>query len=124
MREIADVAVGFPTAVFTAALVVLAGVWLLVLLGTAGRDSSYDALSLPMAASASAVVVISWFLSAAGSLALRRLALPDPWHVPAASALLVGSSALALLVTRWATRAWRDRLARTRKPGSADRRRK
>ena len=124
MREIADIAVGFPTAVFTAALVVLAGLWLLVLLGTAGRDSSYDAVSRPVAAAASAVVALSWFLCVAGSLALRRIELSGPWHVLAASALLVGSAALAFLVTRWAMRRWRDRTARKRAPGSTERRRR
>ncbi|WP_328935012.1 MULTISPECIES: hypothetical protein [unclassified Streptomyces] len=123
MREIADIAVGFPTAVFTAVLVVLVGLWLLVLLGTAGRDSSYDALSLPVVAASSALVGTSWFLCVSGSLILRGVGLPGPWHTLAASALLVCSPAPAFKVARRVTRARRDRPAHSREPGSPDRHR-
>ncbi|WP_019062967.1 hypothetical protein [Streptomyces prunicolor] len=123
MREIADIAGGFPTAVFTAVLVLLVGLWLLVLLGTAGRDSSYDAVSLPVVAASSAVVVMSWFLCVSGSLVLRGVGLPAPWHTLTASAVLIGSPALAFKIARRVTRVWRDRPARSREPGSPDRHR-
>ncbi|MFF7984046.1 hypothetical protein ACFZDK_33865 [Streptomyces sp. NPDC007901] len=112
MSEIADIAVGFPVIVFTTVLVVVLGLWLLVLLGTAGRDSSYDAVNLPVAAAASAVVALSWLLSTAGSLALRRIELAGPWYALATLAVLGASPTLAYMAIRRATRAWRERSAR------------
>ncbi|MGW4203484.1 hypothetical protein [Streptomyces sp. NPDC004726] len=78
MDEFLHAAFGFPTMVFTAALVVVCGFWLLVLIGAAEHDGfdadlNADALSLggvPVSVSASLLIALAWFLSLAGSVLL------------------------------------------------------
>ncbi|MFJ4791081.1 hypothetical protein [Streptomyces sp. NPDC088794] len=120
MQEIADTAVGFPTVTFTAALVVIAGFWLRVLLGRIQRDSfdsdvatdapgGYD---LPVAAAASFVIALAWMFSLGGSVFLRRSEIPGLLYALLAVTVLVGSVALAYVVTRvamWASHSeWPD----------------
>ncbi|MER7111419.1 hypothetical protein [Streptomyces sp. NPDC000229] len=104
MGEFWQAAATFPTVSFTAALVVVAGFWLLVLVGGADTDSfdadvDTDALSLggvPVSVSASLLIVLSWFSSLTGSVLLARTG----W--PAASVHLLGVALLfASLVGSW-----------------------
>jgi hypothetical protein len=81
MGEYLSAAAGFPTMLFSAALVVVLGFWLLVLSGVEHRgafDSDVDAEALrlggvPVAVSASLFVVIGWSLSLSGSVLLHRV---------------------------------------------------
>ncbi|MBT2509384.1 hypothetical protein J7I98_26595 [Streptomyces sp. ISL-98] len=80
MDEFLHATATFPTVLFSAALVVVVGFWLLVLLGAADHDSfdadvDTDALSLdgvPVSVSASLLIALSWFFSFTGSLLLAR----------------------------------------------------
>ncbi len=80
MGEFLHATAAFPTALFSAALVVVVGFWLLVLLGAADHDSfdadvETDALSLggvPVSVSASLLIALSWFFSVTGSILLAR----------------------------------------------------
>ncbi|MGW6457388.1 hypothetical protein ACWF94_15945 [Streptomyces sp. NPDC055078] len=78
MAEFLDALLRFPTALFTAALAVVIGFWLLVLCGGAehdGFDTGTDTGALhlggvPVAVSASLLITLGWFLSLTGSALL------------------------------------------------------
>ncbi|MFI9587717.1 hypothetical protein ACIHCQ_39265 [Streptomyces sp. NPDC052236] len=80
MGEFLDAAVRFPTVLFTSALVVVIGFWLLVVGGAVAHDGfdadvDSDALGLggvPVAVSASLLIALSWFGSLSGSVLLAR----------------------------------------------------
>ncbi|WP_405638832.1 hypothetical protein [Streptomyces sp. NBC_00019] len=80
MLDVIDAAAGFPTVLFTSALVVSLAFWLRVLLGRAGvRDFDADAPALarmlgeaPVAVSASVVAASGWLVSFAGTVVLDR----------------------------------------------------
>ncbi|MGA5407220.1 hypothetical protein ACPCSC_08135 [Streptomyces lavendulocolor] len=109
MDEFWQATTTFPTVLFTAALVVVVGFWLLVLAGAAGADgfdADVDAGALglggvPVAVSASLLIVLSWFAALTGSVLLARA----PW--PAALVHLLGAAlaCASLLGSWWATRA-------------------
>ncbi|MGW1030653.1 hypothetical protein ACWD4Z_00530 [Streptomyces antibioticus] len=110
MRQaVIDAAVRFPDVIWTSALVVASGFWLLVLLGLAGaRDFDADAPGLarssrgvPVAVLASAVIAHAWLLGLAGSVLLDRLRLTGPAEAAARVTLLALSALLALTTTRW-----------------------
>ncbi|MEU3277933.1 hypothetical protein [Streptomyces antibioticus] len=110
MRQaVIDAAVRFPDVIWTSALVVALGFWLLVLLGLAGaRDFDADAPGLvrssrgvPVAVLASAVIAHAWLLGLAGSVLLDRLRLTGSAEAVARVALLALSALLALTTTRW-----------------------
>ncbi|MFG2026295.1 hypothetical protein [Streptomyces sp. NPDC048825] len=73
MRAFLEAATGFPTLLFTAALVVVVGFWVLVAFGAAGSDSfdadadaDLDAWGMggvPVAVAFSLLTVLAWFLS-------------------------------------------------------------
>ncbi|QGV79793.1 hypothetical protein [Streptomyces ficellus] len=108
--------VTFPAVLFTAALVVVAGFWLLVLVGGADRDSfdgdvNADALRLggvPVSVSASLLVAVAWLLAVTGSLALSVTGWPAALcHLLDAVLLfvaLLGSWALMSAFVRLLTR--------------------
>ncbi|MEU2298155.1 hypothetical protein [Streptomyces antibioticus] len=110
MRQaVIDAAVRFPDVIWTSALVVALGFWLLVLLGLAGaRDFDADAPGLarssrgvPVAVLASAVIAHAWLLGLTGSVLLDRLRLTGPAEAAARVTLLALSALLALTTTRW-----------------------
>lgn len=80
MDEFVTSALAFPTVLFTAALVVVLGFWLLVIFGAAdhdGFDSDVDSGALgvggaPVALSASLLVAVAWFTSLTGAVLLSR----------------------------------------------------
>lgn len=94
MDEFRDAALGFPAALFTAALVVVVGFWLLVLLGAAdhggfhghahlpahghagsGGSARSDAQGIggaPVTVVASLLITLAWFISFTGSVLVRR----------------------------------------------------
>ncbi|WP_093804112.1 DUF1449 family protein [Streptomyces sp. Wb2n-11] len=85
MDEFLHATATFPAVLFSAALVVVVGFWLLVLLGAADHDSfdadvDTDALSLggvPVSVSASLLIALSWFSSVTGSILLARTGWSD-----------------------------------------------
>ncbi|MEU9607495.1 hypothetical protein [Streptomyces sp. NPDC048057] len=78
MNAFMAAAIGFPTLFLTAALVVVIGFWLLVLLGAVdheGFDVDVDAHALhlggvPIAVSGSLLIAVAWFLSLASGVLL------------------------------------------------------
>ncbi|MFF8957835.1 hypothetical protein [Streptomyces sp. NPDC014894] len=100
-----DAALGFPTVLFTAALVVVLVFWLLVAVGAAGHDS-FDAdldsgpLSVggvPVSVTVSLTVALGWFLSLAGCVLLAGA--EGSWRL-----LKVPLLPVVLLLAWWLTR--------------------
>ena len=114
MRQITEAVLGFPTVTFTAALVLVVGFWVLILLGPSRRDritrrtgaDPLDAGGTQAIAGASLVIALAWILSLGGSLLLRPHEAPQPLGAVLAVLLLVTSLALATLATRLMTRLW------------------
>ncbi|WP_137992579.1 hypothetical protein [Streptomyces vilmorinianum] len=99
--EFLSAAAAFPTVVFTAALVVVAGFWLLVLCGIAdhdGFDADLDADVLrlgrvPASVSLSVGIALAWLLSLAGSVALARTEPPGLFLLKGALFVLAPTAA-------------------------------
>lgn len=78
MSDVIGATARFPTVIFTTALVVALGFWLLVLLGRAGtRDFDADAPALakvfkgvPVTVAASVVMMSGWLVSLSGMILL------------------------------------------------------
>lgn len=98
----------FPAVLFTAALAVVIGFWLLVLLGAVDHDSfdadvDTGALSLggvPVSVSASLLITLSWFLSVTGSVLLARTGWPGALLHLLGAVLLFASLFSAWRMTR------------------------
>ncbi|MGW0734267.1 hypothetical protein [Streptomyces sp. NPDC002851] len=109
MNEFLNAAFGFPTALFTAALVVIVGFWLLVAVGAAESDGFEGDLGLgrvglggvPVAVAVSVFVAVAWCGSLIGSVLLRRAGFEGPGYGGLAAAVLV----LAVLLARSVVRA-------------------
>jgi hypothetical protein len=108
MGQVFDAAAEFPTIIFTSALLVALGFWLLVLLGRADvhafdADAPSFARALrgtPLAVAASVVIVSAWLVSLTGTLLLFRAGLGGLGGAVARVALLALSALLAWLLTR------------------------
>lgn len=112
MDEFLHATATFPTVLISAALVVVVGFWLLVLLGVADHDGfdadvDTDALSLggvPVSVSASLLIALSWFFSVTGSTLLARTGWSDALlHLLGAvllSASVIGSWRLTRALVR------------------------
>ncbi|MDX6759121.1 MULTISPECIES: hypothetical protein [Streptomyces] len=108
MDEFMRAALGFPTVLFTAALVGVLGFWLLVLCGAAdhdgvGADSGSVALGIggvPVTVSASLLISLAWFTSLTGSVLLARTGWPGALVHFLGAAVLFASMCLSWLVTR------------------------
>lgn len=80
MREFLVAATGFPAVIFSSALLVVIGFWLLVMLGGAEADSFDSDADLgpaglggvPVTVAASMAVVVAWFSTLAGSVLIGR----------------------------------------------------
>lgn len=116
MGEFLSVAAGLPTVVFSAALMVVVGFWLLVLVGGAEHDSfdtdvNADALHLggvPVAVSFSLFVVFGWLFSFTGSVLLADSGMPGA-PLLSLEATLFGAS---IFCAWWLTRRLVGPLAR------------
>ncbi|WP_405613946.1 hypothetical protein OG292_15455 [Streptomyces sp. NBC_01511] len=114
MREFIDAALGFPTFLFTAALIVIVGFWLLVLAGAAETDSfdsdvDLDAAGIggvPVAVAFSLLTALAWFGSLAASVTLHRFGAFGAFGGSGLvrAALTLGVMAGATLLAWWATR--------------------
>ncbi|MFF3327429.1 hypothetical protein [Streptomyces sp. NPDC002889] len=108
MAEFLETAVGFPTLLFTSALVVVIAFWLLVLLGAADSDTfdsdvDTDALHLggvPVAVSVSLLIALGWFCSLTGSVVLARTGVSGVAFHLLGAVLLFASLFVAWRVTR------------------------
>ncbi|MGW0820247.1 hypothetical protein [Streptomyces sp. NPDC002845] len=112
MDTLLEAATGLPTILFTAALVVVVGFWLLVAVGATGsrlfdEDADLDAWGtggVPVAVAFSLLTAFAWFLSLGGTVLLEPVAASG---VPRAlTGLVVPVAALlaAWRLTRWAVR--------------------
>ncbi|MEV0523974.1 hypothetical protein AB0I66_11160 [Streptomyces sp. NPDC050439] len=112
MEELLGAAAGFPGVAFSAALLVVIGFWLLVLLGGFDADSfdadaDMTALGLdgvPVAVPVSLMVVIGWFTSVTGSVLLGRAGLEGLAHLAADGGAFLISLLMAWLLTRCVVR--------------------
>ncbi|MFI0975811.1 hypothetical protein ACH4SP_02140 [Streptomyces sp. NPDC021093] len=108
MGEFLDAAAGFPTLLLSAALVVVVGFWLLVLIGGADHDAfdgdvNTDVLGfggVPVSVSASLFVALAWFLSLSGSVLAARAGVSGPGRAVVGTAVLVASVLVARSLTR------------------------
>jgi len=112
MGEFLHATATFPAVLFTAALAVVIGFWMLVLVGGADPDSfdadvDSSALGLggvPVSVSASLLIALSWFFSVTGSVLLSLTGWPDALvdvlGVLVLFASLVGSWRLTRVVRR------------------------
>ncbi|MEV1054511.1 hypothetical protein [Streptomyces sp. NPDC049887] len=112
MAEFLQATAGFPAVLFTSALLVVIGFWLLVLAGAADPDSfdtdvDTDAAGLggvPVSVAASLLIALGWFGSLSGSVLLARAGLAGlPFHLSRV-AVLAASLVLAWWVTRMLVR--------------------
>ncbi|MCX5386402.1 hypothetical protein [Streptomyces sp. NBC_00083] len=80
MTEFLAAALGFPAALFSAALIVVVAFWLLVLVGAAEHTTFngdvhgpvFGGGGVPVSVAVSLLTGISWFISLAGSVLVRR----------------------------------------------------
>ncbi|MGW7056709.1 hypothetical protein [Streptomyces sp. NPDC054887] len=108
MDEFLHATATFPTVLFSAALVVVVGFWLLVLLGAARHDSfdsdvDTEALGLggvPLSVSASLLIALCWFFSVTGWLLLSRTGWPEALLHLLAAVLLFASALGSWRLTR------------------------
>ncbi|MFD6973691.1 hypothetical protein [Streptomyces sp. NPDC059979] len=108
MDEFIAAALGFPTVLFTASLVVVLGFWLLVLCGAAdhdglGPDVDGGVLGIggvPLTLSVSLLIALAWFTNLSGSVLLARTGWPGTWVHFLETILLFGSLILSWRVTR------------------------
>ncbi|WP_233522012.1 hypothetical protein [Streptomyces triticagri] len=106
--EFFDAALGFPAALFTAALVVVICFWLLVLFGVSEHDSfdgdvNTDVAGLggvPVSVTVSVVTVVAWCLSLTGSVLVGRSAAEGTLRQGLQAAVLVVALLLAWAVAR------------------------
>ncbi|WP_406206283.1 hypothetical protein OG331_40395 [Streptomyces sp. NBC_01017] len=108
MGQVFDAAAEFPTIIFTSALLVALGFWLLVLLGRADVHTfDADAPTLvrtlrgtPFAVAASVVIATVWLVSLTGTLLMVRAGLTGLGGAAARVALLALSTLVAWLLMR------------------------
>ncbi|MEW1927532.1 hypothetical protein [Streptomyces sp. NPDC088360] len=108
MSEFLEAATGFPAVIFSFALVVVLGFWLLVMLGGAevgsfDSDVDLDVSGLgavPVTVVASLAVVVAWFSTLAGSVLIGRAGLTGLAHAATDLALLFVSVPVAWWVAR------------------------
>lgn len=108
MRTLFEAATGFPTYLFTVALVVVMGFWLLVAVGAADSgsfdgDVDADALGwggVPVAVAFSLVTGFAWCGSLCATVLLDPVASSGPVRALTALAVLIAAPLLAWSVTR------------------------
>ncbi|MFF2653078.1 hypothetical protein [Streptomyces sp. NPDC058045] len=131
MAEFTQAALGFPAALFTAALVVVVAFWLLVLFGVAEHDSfdsdvdvhATEALGMggvPVTVWVSLSTALAWFASLTGSVLLDRSGTGPLTHFLLDLAVLAGSLIAAWAVTRLLVRPLRHLFPDEPGPSRAD----
>jgi hypothetical protein len=115
MGEFVDAALGFPAVLFSFMLVVVAGYWLLVLVGGADTDAmdgdgddgdgdgSLAGLGLggvPVTIALSVLITLAWFVSLVGTVVLGRTGLGTAITVVLGVAVLLVALIVGLLGTR------------------------
>ncbi|MFD4574670.1 hypothetical protein ACFWNK_17345 [Streptomyces sp. NPDC058417] len=115
MDAITGAATEFPAFLFTVALIVLAGFWLLVAVGAADAyafDQDVDAAAwglggVPVAVSLSLFTGLSWSGALGAGLLLDPAVRPGPAHAVTDLAVFVTAPAAAWPATRLLVRPWR-----------------
>ncbi|MGB8939080.1 MAG: hypothetical protein WCD21_02395 [Streptomyces sp.] len=103
MSEFLEAATGFPAVIFSSALVIVLGFWLLVLLGGTEADSFDSDVDLgvaglggvPVTVAVSMAVVVGWFSTLAGSVLIGRAGLTGLAHAATGLVLLLVSVPVA-----------------------------
>ncbi|MEU9097669.1 hypothetical protein [Streptomyces sp. NPDC048361] len=116
MTEFMAAALGFPAALFSAALIVVVAFWLLVLVGAAEHTTFdgdvhghvFGGDGVPVSVAVSLLTGVSWFISLSGSVLIRRSGASGT----TAAALAAGVLAVALLCGWIVTRFLVGRLRR------------
>ncbi|MFD9882812.1 hypothetical protein ACFWZT_15320 [Streptomyces alboflavus] len=112
MGAFVEASMGFPTAVFTAALAVVVVFWLLVAVGVTDSDgfdadaslSAWGPGGVPVTVAVSFMTVLSWFLSLSASVLASAVALPGSVRFVAGAVALIAVPLVAWRVTRVAAR--------------------
>ncbi|WJV48967.1 hypothetical protein [Streptomyces flavofungini] len=112
MRAFVEASVGFPTAVFTAALAVVVVFWLLVAAGVTDSDgfdadaslSAWGLGGVPVTVAVSFMTVLSWLLSLSASVLSSAVAFSGTVRFVAGAVALVAVPLFAWRVTRVAVR--------------------
>ncbi|MFD5749438.1 hypothetical protein [Streptomyces sp. NPDC127033] len=122
MSEFFDAALGFPAVLFGAALLVVIGFWLLVVVGAAEHDafSSHLTGGVPVTVPVSVLVATAWFASLAGSVPVRRSVEPGGARTLWSGVVLVGAVLIAWGVTRLLVRRLRDLVPEQAPPSRLD----
>ncbi|MFI6699189.1 hypothetical protein ACIBJC_09480 [Streptomyces sp. NPDC050509] len=129
MNEFYRAALGFPAALFGAALIVVVGFWLLVVAGAAEHDSFSGHMNtpagggfggVPVAVPVSVLIATAWFVSLAGSVLVRRSVEPGAARTLWSGAVLAGAALIAWGVTRLLVRRLRDLVPEQAPPSRLD----
>ncbi|MEE1798236.1 hypothetical protein PUR57_06035 [Streptomyces sp. JV176] len=134
MSEFFGAALGFPAVLFGAALLVVIGFWLLVVVGAAEHDSFSGHVAsahlntsaggalggVPVAVPVSVLIATAWFASLAGSVLVRRSVEPGTARTLWSGAVLAGAALIAWGVTRLLVRRLRDLVPEQAPPSRLD----
>ncbi|GAA3726455.1 hypothetical protein [Salinactinospora qingdaonensis] len=144
MREFLAAVITFPTALFTFSLLVVAGYWVLVLLGAAELDALdvdpgsavgteglaagglASALAgagmggVPATVALSLLIAVAWFVSLTGNVVIEGLAVSTPLLVALSIAVLLLALVCAWLCTSMLALLWRRLFPDGRSPSQQD----
>ncbi|MHC0432159.1 hypothetical protein ACX6XY_18515 [Streptomyces sp. O3] len=128
MSDFLHVALTFPTVLFTGALVVVLGFWLLAAFGAAeadsfGADAGFGAVGLggvPVTVTVSLLTLFSWFTSLVGSVLLDRWGVSGALATGAACGVLIIAVLVSWRLTRLLSRPLRALFAHEPLPSRLD----
>lgn len=137
MSDFFTAALGFPTALFSFALIVVVGYWCLVVLGVLGIDtldadtdadvggltetmSAIGLRGVPVTVSLSVMIAVAWFASLSGSALLDGVDLSDPMTIALGVVVLVLAVVCAWAAASFFALLWRRFLPGGREPSRHD----
>lgn len=139
MSEFFTAALGFPTVLFSFALLVVIGYWILVILGGLGLDlldadaddgagtdgfagfmSGIGLGGVPVTVSLSLLIAVSWFVSLSGNALLDGVDFSSPMVIALAIVVLVVALVCAWAVTSLLAVLWRRFAPNGREPSQRD----
>lgn len=128
MTELLDAALGFPAVLFGPAVVVIAGFWLLVLIGAAERDSFEGDVDtgaaglggVPVTVSVSLLALTAWLAGLTGTVLLHRTELGGLGYGAAATGLLAVTVLIAWRATALLVRPLRKLVPAEPEPSRRD----
>ncbi|GAA3971743.1 hypothetical protein GCM10022630_12730 [Thermobifida alba] len=137
MSDFFTAALGFPTALFSFALIVVVGYWCLVVLGVLGIDtldadadsdvgglteamSAIGLRGVPVTVSLSVMIAVAWFASLSGSALLDGVDLSDPMTIALGVVVLALAVVCAWAAASFFALLWRRFLPGGREPSRHD----